>query len=554
LKYLKLFLLLTIAALGAPTSALAQGTGACPMPYTVVAGDWLSKIAESFLGSGQAYQQIVDATNGQAATDPAYTKIDDPNLIGAGARLCVPNITGAPAGLALSDLANATYKSDFGQNGTATLKDGTYSVEAAPGSASRNVVQLYRVAYGPLNGVSAASVVTWSNGGGSGTFYDLHVMQVQDGKPYEAADLQLGDRIQLQSLKIEGDRVTAGYLDRKPDEPMAAAPTVPVTKVLALQNGQLVESQPAAAPTLSGTYYAMLPAADASGRIVMLTLAPGGGAVLATQFVGKGGPILEEGSWNQNGKQAEVQITTQSGQPAVEDFVFEPQGGQLVATQYDKDKWGSQGLTLKQVPANSLAGVYRVTEPAADAPQLVEVLFLGPEGTAAMSSDYVDKLVRIDAGNWAQSGSQATVSFTIEDGNPLANTMVFDLQGDKLMGPHGFTLTHLPASADITGSVTFAQHIGIPNDSVVTVQLVDVSIRGAPVIVLAETTFTTGGRPLPFPFDLKYDPTLIAFNHVYAVRATITVDGDVLFRSTATYPVLTNGNPSQVDMMLDKVS
>lgn len=194
-----------------------------------------------------------------------------------------------------------------------------------------------------------------------------------------------------------------------------------------------------------------------------------------------------------------------------------------------------------------------MTEPAADAPQLVEVLFLGPEGTAAMSSDYVDKLVRIDAGTWTQSGNQGTVSFTQEDGAPTTDTMVFQLQGHKLIGTRGFNLTSLPASASISGTVTFAQHIGIPDDSVVGVQLVDVSIPDAPVIVLAETSFTTGGRPFPFPFELEYDPTLIAFNHIYAVQATITVDGQVMFRTLAQYAVLTNDNPTKVNMSLDKV-
>jgi uncharacterized lipoprotein YbaY len=547
------FALLTFAALAAPSASYAKGNSACPMPYIILQGNSLSILAETFLGDSQAYSQIVDTTNGLAASDASFVKIDNPNLIRSGARVCIPNESNAPAGLALSDLANATYKSEFGENGAAGLKDGTYSVEAAPGSASRNVIQLYWLAYGQLNAADTAAVVTWSSGGGSGTFYDLHVMQIQNGKPFDAATMPMGDRILVQSLKIEGDRVAVSYLDRKPDEPMAAAPTVLVTKDVGLQSGQLVETPPATASSLPGTYSSTLPAADASGRVVTLVLATDGRALLATQFAGKGGPILEEGAWQPDGSRADVQVSTKNGQPEQEGFIFEPQGDALVATQYDKANWGSQGLTLKRVPDNSLAGVYRVTEPAADAPQLVEVLFLGPEGTAVMSSDYVDKLVRIDAGTFTQSGNQATVSFTLEDGNAVTDTMVFQLQGDKLMGPRGFTLTRLPASASITGTVTFAQHIGIPSDSTVTVQLVDVSIPGAPVIVLAETSFLTGGRPLPFPFELKYDPTLIAFNHLYAVQATITVDGSVLFRNTTQYPVLTNDNPTEVGMTLDKV-
>lgn len=545
---------LGLTVLAAPAVSHAEGTGPCAMPYTINTGDWLSRLAMSFLGDSQAFPQIIQATNNLASSDTTFSKIDDPNRIGAGARLCIPNRPDAPAGLALSDLANATYKSDFGVNGAPSLKDGSYSVEAAPGSASKNQVKLFWIAFGKLSGNNSAAAITWSSGGGSGTFYDLHVFQIQGGKLNDIAAASLGDRIQVQSLKIAADRVTVDLLDRKPDEPMAAAPTVPVTKSFVLGAGQLVESQATTSLSLSGTYSAELAAADASGRIVTLSLAPSGKAVLATQFKGKGGPILEEGSWKQDGGQADVQITTMSGKPAVESFVFELRGDRLVATQYDKSNWGSQGLDLVRVPANSLAGVYRVTEPAADAPELVEILFLGPEGTAVMSSDYVDKLVRIDAGTWAQSGDQATVSFSLEDGNPVTNTMAFQLQGDKLVGTGGFSLTRLPSSATITGTVTFSQHIGIPEDSLVTVQLVDVSIPRAPVIVLAENSFPTGGKPLPFQFDLAYDPTLIAFNHTYAVQATITVDGKVMFRTLAQYPVLTNDHPSHAEMTLDKVS
>jgi uncharacterized lipoprotein YbaY len=553
---------LALAALGAPTVLLAQGNAACAMPYTLASGDWLSKIAERLLGDAQLYTNIVQATNNAAATDARYAKIIDPSVIVAGWQICIPNAPAAPTGLALSDLANTTYKSDFGANGIVMLKNGSYSAEVAPGSASRNTVQLYWLAYGKLNNADTAAVVSWSNGGGSGVFYDLYVLQVQDGKPTDIATMALGDRIQMQGVKIESNKVTVNYLDRKPDEPMAAPPTVPMTKTLALSGGQLVATLPqgASAPGLSGTYYAQLPAADAAGRIVMLVLAPDGQALLATLFIGKGGPILEEGTWQQNGGQADVQITTQSGQPGQENFVFEPQGDKLVATQYDRANWGSAGLTVTRVPATSLAGVYRVTEPAADAPELIEVLFLGPDGTAVMSSDYVDKLVRIDAGTWTatptelgQGGSQATVAFTQEDGKPVSNTMVFQLQGDRLVGAHGFTLTHLPATASITGAATYTQHIGLPADSVVKVQLVDVSIPGAPGTVLAETSFTVDSQPLPFPFDLKYDPTLIAFNHTYAVQATITVNGTVLFRNTAQYLVLTNGHPTHVNLTLGKV-
>jgi len=64
--------------------------GTCAEDYVVQADDWLSKVAEKFLGDVLAYPAIFDATNAAAAASDSYQTIADPNLIEVGQTLCIP--------------------------------------------------------------------------------------------------------------------------------------------------------------------------------------------------------------------------------------------------------------------------------------------------------------------------------------------------------------------------------------------------------------------------------------------------------------------------------
>ena len=46
-----------------PRNTQAQEPAPCDIEYTVQSGDWLSKIAEKYLGDVLAYLVIVEATN-----------------------------------------------------------------------------------------------------------------------------------------------------------------------------------------------------------------------------------------------------------------------------------------------------------------------------------------------------------------------------------------------------------------------------------------------------------------------------------------------------------
>ncbi len=79
-----------------PGQVLAQEqSSGCQLEYTVQAGDWLSKIAEKYLGDALAYPQLVEAAN--AVSDDAYTDIENPDMIEPGWTICVPAGDMAPA-------------------------------------------------------------------------------------------------------------------------------------------------------------------------------------------------------------------------------------------------------------------------------------------------------------------------------------------------------------------------------------------------------------------------------------------------------------------------
>ncbi len=60
------------------------------MAYVVKEGDWLSKLAQQYLGSTSRYAEIRRATNAKAALDPSFATIEDDNLIYPGEKIWIP--------------------------------------------------------------------------------------------------------------------------------------------------------------------------------------------------------------------------------------------------------------------------------------------------------------------------------------------------------------------------------------------------------------------------------------------------------------------------------
>ena len=107
-------------------------------------------------------------------------------------------------------------------------------------------------------------------------------------------------------------------------------------------------------------------------------------------------------------------------------------------------------------------------------------------------------------------------------------------------------------TGNVTGTVTYRHRMALPPDAVVDVSLQDTTLADAPARIVGQTTIATRGAQVPIPFRIDYDPAAIDPSHRYAVRASITVDGRILFTSPTAYPVLTGGacNDAEIEVYM----
>ncbi len=129
---------------------------------------------------------------------------------------------------------------------------------------------------------------------------------------------------------------------------------------------------------------------------------------------------------------------------------------------------------------------------------------------------------------------------------------------------HGFLLLHAkgkaapsrfrPAEARdglVRGSVTYRERMALPPNARLDVRIEDVSLADAPSEVIAERTIVVTHQ-VPIPFELKTDPASLQPGHSYALRATLSADGQALFVTTTRYPVFAPDWPDRVDMVLQR--
>ncbi|MEE4261219.1 MAG: hypothetical protein V2I56_00930, partial [Desulfobacteraceae bacterium] len=95
--------------------------------------------------------------------------------------------------------------------------------------------------YGDLNGDGRddAALFLVYDPGGSGTFYYVATAIARDGIFQGTNAVLLGDRIAPRTINIRNKVIAVYYADRRPDEPMAAAPSIVKTMYLTLKKGRL---------------------------------------------------------------------------------------------------------------------------------------------------------------------------------------------------------------------------------------------------------------------------------------------------------------------------
>jgi putative lipoprotein len=108
-------------------------------------------------------------------------------------------------------------------------------------------------------------------------------------------------------------------------------------------------------------------------------------------------------------------------------------------------------------------------------------------------------------------------------------------------------------SGVVTGTAIYRERIALPQNAVFEAVLEDTSLADAPAVRIGSFKKEHPGNP-PFRFSIQYDPAKIVETHTYSVRASVTVDGKLMFTSTSSHPVITKDNPTTVSIGLRHVA
>ena len=101
----------------------------------------------------------------------------------------------------------------------------------------------------------------------------------------------------------------------------------------------------------------------------------------------------------------------------------------------------------------------------------------------------------------------------------------------------------------ITGTVLYRERIALVPSAELEIRLEDVSRQDAPATVIASKSIDNPGQ-VPIAFELHFNPAAIDERMTYAVRASVSDQGQLLFTTDTNYPVLTRGAGNHVDLML----
>lgn len=198
------------------------------------------------------------------------------------------------------------------------------------------------------------------------------------------------------------------------------------------------------------------------------------------------------------------------------------EGTQITAEFKDGQVAGSAGCN------NYFASYESAENTLVIGPAGLTMMFCGePEGVMDQETQYLGAL-------------ESVATYEIEDGL----LKIYDGDGEEIM----------TYNAAVTGTVTYLQRIALPEDAVVEVKLADVSLADAPATVIGEQTITNPGQ-VPIPFVVTYDPAVIDPRFTYAIQVRINDGtGNLLWINTSAYNVITNDNPSTVEVVVDQVS
>ncbi len=124
------------------------------------------------------------------------------------------------------------------------LVNGNSVSDVVPGSVEKLETTTFdKPAVGDLNGdgKNDSAILLVQDSGGSGLFYYLVAVINDAGVAKNTNSIFIGDRIEPVSVVIKANRIELNYVDRNPNEPMTADPTVKIKKTFEVRDTNLVE-------------------------------------------------------------------------------------------------------------------------------------------------------------------------------------------------------------------------------------------------------------------------------------------------------------------------
>ena len=105
----------------------------------------------------------------------------------------------------------------------------------------------------------------------------------------------------------------------------------------------------------------------------------------------------------------------------------------------------------------------------------------------------------------------------------------------------------------MSGTVTYRERVALPPDAIAEIQILDATVANANAPPVASVTVASRGTQVPLSFSLPYDARRIDKSHLYTIRASIASKSEVLFASDIAHGVITQGNPTRVELVLSRV-
>ena len=106
---------------------------------------------------------------------------------------------------------------------------------------------------------------------------------------------------------------------------------------------------------------------------------------------------------------------------------------------------------------------------------------------------------------------------------------------------------------DVSGNIAWGDE-PLPPRAEVVIRVLDTSPTDGSARPLAEKRLVAGGARGPAPFVLTVDRDLVAPGARITVTANIVHGKQTLFTTDRIYPILTNDQPAQADLMLVKIA